>query len=143
MVMVKLTTSTTIDRRPDEVFAFISDPANFPQWLSVEDVELDGPLRVGATGSETRRMLGRRLRMQWECTAYAPPERVAFRYPGGPIPADATFTFESAGAGTRVTCSTVLTPRGLFRPLGRLVAREARKEDEGNFRRLKEVLESR
>jgi uncharacterized protein YndB with AHSA1/START domain len=139
--MARLETHTTVERPRDEVFAFMTDPERFPSWLAVEDVELDGPMRLGATGSETRRMLGRRLRMEWEVTAYEPGRRIAFRYPSGPIAADAAFTFETVGAATRVTCATDLHLRGLYRVLAPLVVREARKEDEANFRRVRDVLE--
>jgi hypothetical protein len=58
-----------------------------------------------------------------------------------PFPATADFSFRSTGAGTRLTCSMDLRPRGFWRLLGPLIAREGRKSDQAQFQKVKQILE--
>jgi hypothetical protein len=60
MTTFELTAS--IDRRAEEVFAFLAEPVNLPRWqLSLIAVRphRHGPLRPGVEVTETRHFLGR------------------------------------------------------------------------------------
>jgi carbon monoxide dehydrogenase subunit G len=132
-----------IARAPEEVFAFVSDPANYPQWqpsLVAIEPHRPGPLRVGREATEVRRFLGREIETTWTCVEHEPHSRSAIECDQGPVPFKGTFVLEPADRGTRFTW-TVETRGPAARLGGPLVGRATRAELEGNSGRLKELLE--
>lgn len=141
--MPQIETSLEIERPPEEVFAYLADLRNATEWSTgLVDVEYDGELAEGSSGIDTRKLGGRKIRMPWTVTAFEPPDRVVVEY-GRPFPATAAFSFRSTGGGTLVTCATELRPRGFWRLLAPVMAREARKTDAAQFRKVKQILEGR
>lgn len=141
--MPRVETTVEIARPQEEVFAYLSDLRNAMEWtVELVDVSYDGVLALGTKGTDTRKMGGRELVMPWEVTAFRPPHRVVFEY-GPPFPATADFSFRATGAGTLVTCAVDLRPRGLWRLLAPLMAREAKKTDKAQFEKVKRILEER
>ncbi|MGH3119363.1 MAG: SRPBCC family protein [Gaiellales bacterium] len=140
--MPRIKTSLEIRRSQQETFDYLTDLRNAPEWSTeVVDVTYDGDLREGTTGKDVRRMGRKEIVMPWTVTAYDAPRRIVFEY-GAPFPATADFSFEPTAHGTLVTCDTDLRPRGLWRLLAPLMAKEARKADEVQFAKVKAILES-
>ena len=124
--------SVVIARPRDEVFAFVADPVNDPQWCpkvrSVEPVTgEEGRWRVvhkPVPGKPERELDHRRV-------AAEPPARLAWREDDGTDVFDVLYTLEAVGEGTRMTQRSEFTlgaPR-LLHPLykagiGRDVARQ-------------------
>jgi carbon monoxide dehydrogenase subunit G len=132
-----------IERPPDEVFAFVTDPANYPRWQpSLVEVtpHARGPLRVGSEATEVRRFLGREMETTWTCVEHEPVRRSAIESADGPVPFRGTFQLEPHGRGTRFTW-TVETWGAASRLGGPLVGRATKRELEANASRLKELLE--
>jgi uncharacterized membrane protein len=121
--------SVEINRRPEEVFAYLDDVQRHTEWqeqvVAVEPVE--GPLRVGTRVTETRRLPGGNRKMTYEVTAHEPPRRSEFRVLNGPLRPFGTITIEPAGDGSRarVTFELDFTPHGLA---GKMIAPMARKQ---------------
>ena len=94
----------TIDRPPDQVFAFFADPGNDRKWRShVKEIAAEGPPGVG------RRIHqvvdgpgGRGIAADIEVTAYDPPTHYAFKVVAGPARPTGEFRFSPSGAGTDV-----------------------------------------
>ena len=131
-------------RRPvDEVFAFVTQPLNYPRWQP-SLVELrahsPGPLRVGTEATEVRRFLGRELETTWTCVEHEPYARSAIESADGPVPFRGTFVLEPLGGSTRFTW-TVETSGAASRLGGPLLGRATRSELAANVGRLKELLE--
>jgi uncharacterized protein YndB with AHSA1/START domain len=105
--MPSATRTITIDRSPDDVFAFFSDPANDRQWRGhVKEIAAEGPPGVG------RRIHqvvdgpgGRGIPADIEVTAYDPPRRYAFQVVAGPARPRGTFEVTPSGTGAAVTFS--------------------------------------
>ena len=97
----------TIDRPPDQVFAFFSDPANDRAWRPhVKEIAAQGPARVGATIHQVvEGPGGRGIPADIEVTAYEPSTRYAFRVIAGPARPVGEFRFSPSGAGTLVAFS--------------------------------------
>jgi hypothetical protein len=78
-----------------------------------------------------------------EIAAYEPNRRFDLRIVSGPLPIDGSHEFHETDAGTRIDFVAQGQPGGALRlaePLLRLVLR---RQFEGYYRRLTEVLESR
>jgi carbon monoxide dehydrogenase subunit G len=133
-----------IARAPREVFAFVTDVANYPRWQpSLVEVRAtrSGPLRVGSEATEVRRFMGREVETTWRCVEHRPDTRSAIEADHGPVPFRGTFTLEPAPVGTRFTW-TVETRGAAARLGGPLVGMATRRELAENSARLKELLES-
>jgi uncharacterized protein YndB with AHSA1/START domain len=135
--------SVEIGRPPEEVFAFLTDPAAYPRWqpslVSVEP-HRPGPLRLGSEATEVRRFLGREMETTWTCVEHEPCTRTAIECPDGPVPFRGTFELEAAGGGTLFTW-TVETWGAAARLGGPLAALATKRELAANAGRLKQLLE--
>lgn len=135
--------SVEIGRPPEEVFAFVTDPAAYPRWqpslLSVEP-HAPGPLRLGSEATEVRRFLGRELETTWTCVEHEPCTRSAIQSEDGPVPFRGIFELEPSRAGTRFTWTVELSGPAA-RLAGPLAGRATRRELEANTAHLKRLLE--
>lgn len=133
-----------INRRPEQVFAFVTDPANYVRWQpSLIDVQphFRGSLRAGSEATELRRFLGREMRTTWRCVEHVPVTRSTIESDRGPVPFRGTFLLEPSGGGTRFTW--IIETRGAASRLGGPVVAEAtRRELAANSERLKALLEN-
>jgi uncharacterized protein YndB with AHSA1/START domain len=143
LTMKPIITSVEIDRPINDVFEYLSNLDNAPQWTTgLIEIRHDGDLRTGATGTDVRTMGRKQVEMPWTVTAFAPPCKMVFEY-GPPFPVTAVFSLETMPAGgTRLTCRTQMRLLGLYRLLAPIVSREARKVDKVQFARAKDILES-
>lgn len=62
----------------------------------------DGPPGIGTRHAVVRTFLGRRMEVTNEYVAYEPGKLVTFKSISGP-PLEASYFFEPAGTGTRIT----------------------------------------
>lgn len=141
--------SVVIERPPQEVFAYVGDLRNIPEWGALSGEmrkETEGPPEVGARYSADLTFFGRRLVIPYEVGAYEPPRLFVFRSLGGPFHDEYTYTFEEEprGGGTRFSMAIVMQPEGFLRVIGPLLEKMTqryyfRKE----LKTLKGLLESR
>jgi uncharacterized protein YndB with AHSA1/START domain len=142
-----LSENVTIERPPEEVFAYVSDPENLPEWSGImREVrkEAEGPPKQGDHYTAVVKFLGRRFEQSFEVAAHEPPRRHTERSAGPPFAREHTYTFhEVAGGGTLLSVAMEMQPGGFFglaRPfLEKAAQRQARKELET----LKGMLQSR
>ena len=97
----------TIDRAPDDVFAFFSDPANDRQWRThVKEIEARGAPGVGRKVHQViEGPGGRGLAADLEVTAYDPTRRYGFQVVAGPARPRGEFVVAPAASGSSVTFS--------------------------------------
>jgi len=145
--MAPLVHSVEIDRGPDEVFDYVTDPAHFTEWqdnvVSARPLG-DGQRRQGAQLELTRRIGGREQTMTGELTEWEPPRRYAFRIVEGPVRARGTGTLEPLDGGrrTRFTMELDFEGHGIGKLLVPLVVRrQAAKELTETHAKLKRRLE--
>lgn len=136
----------TIDRAPDEVFAFIADARNRPQWDgSVDSEELTSPepIGVGSTVRTKLTSMGNEMEWNWEITEHDPPHRQRIESTSGPFPMSLGWDLAPADGGTRASFEITGRPGGAMRLMQPLIARNTQKNLDAAFPRLKELLEPR
>jgi uncharacterized membrane protein len=138
--------TVVVERPPEEVFRFLTDLSNVPEWQSgAEEVRAsEEPLAVGTTYVEVLKFLGKRFEATLEVTEYEPGSRFALRTRSGPIPFEVRHRLEPAdgGGSTRIHVELEGNPGGLFRLAESLVMRNAQRQMEGDFATLKRMVEA-
>jgi uncharacterized membrane protein len=142
--MKPVDSSVVINGPIEECFAYLSDLANDlewrREWIEAEKTT-DGPHGVGARYRLTGALLGRRIATVYETIAYEPNRLAAWKAVSGPLPLTFSRAFEAAEGGTRVTMRYE-GEGGLLKLTGPLIAGLGRRQMEGDFPKLKQVLES-
>jgi uncharacterized protein YndB with AHSA1/START domain len=145
--MAPLVERIEIARPPDEVFAYMTDPAHLTEWQeSLVSARMEGGAApaVGARMTAVRKVGGRERTMTSELTEYDPPRRFRFRGIDGPVRAFGSGSVEPLEGGTssRVTIELDFEGHGIGKLLVPLVVRpQARKELPKNQQNLKRHLE--
>jgi len=146
--MAPVVHSVEIDRSPDDVFAYVTNPTHFTEWqdavVSAQRID-SGPIKRGSQLTLTRRVGKREQTMTSELTDYTPPRSYAFRVVDGPVRAVGTGHFEPLddGARTRFTFELDFEGHGIGKLLVPLVVRrQAEKELPQSHANLKRQLES-
>ena len=146
--MAPISESIEIDRRPEEVFAYLDDVERHGEWqeqIVAVEPQGDQPMGVGKRVRETRRVPGGDRSMTYEITEYDPPRQSSFRVLDGPVRGVGTIVVEPAGDGSRskVTFTIEFEGHGLGgRVLVPLAKSQARKQIPQDQARMKKLLES-
>ncbi len=146
--MAPITETIEINRRPEDVFAYLDDVQRHGEWQEqIVDVEPQGdqPMGVGKRVRETRRVPGGNRSMTYEITAHDPPRQSSFRVLDGPIRAVGTVSVEPIddGSRTRLTITIDFEGHGIAGKVLLPVAKtQARKQIPKDQARMKELLES-
>jgi uncharacterized protein YndB with AHSA1/START domain len=139
---MEVTRSITISRPRDEVFAYVADARNDPQWcpkvISTELADSDGRYAV-----LHKPIPGRPAReMTMTCQSQEPPARIEWYEDDGSDSFQVTYILEDLGGSTRFTQRSVAslsTPR-VFAPIMRHgIGRDIDKQ----LKSLKATLEAR
>jgi ligand-binding SRPBCC domain-containing protein len=139
--------SVVINRPPEEVFDYVANRENLPEWSSpIQEVrkETQGPLvEEGARFTTVAKFLGRRFETPFEVIVHDRPRRHTDRSTGGPFPQEFTHIFEEVeGGGTRLTEVTDAEPGGFFRLAGPLLEIAGRRQFRADLETLKDRLEA-
>jgi carbon monoxide dehydrogenase subunit G len=125
-----------IARTPEDVFAYLTDASNLPQWQAgVKSASLrDGRIE------ESRSLLGRELDTTLEIVEREEPRLFTLRALDGPVRVTIRHQLEPADDGTQLTVTAEGDIPGGF--AAGLVARRVEKQFRKDFERLKQILES-
>ena len=143
--MIAFEKSVFISRPPQEIFDFVSNPANDTQWQgSIEAAEWtsEGPPGVGSTQRSVIRFLGRKIDSTNEITVWDPPNQFGQKSLSGPIPFEFTVKFESQENGTQLTENFQAEVGGFFKLAEGLVGKQMEKEFDTDLGALKLLLEA-
>jgi len=141
----KFESSIFINRPQQEVFDYVTNPANSAQWQSgTQSAEWtsDGPHGVGSTFKVVTSLLGRKLEATVEVTGREPPSLSRIKSVGGPIPFESTTRFTAQGDGTLLTQTAQAEIGGFFKLAEGLVGKQLEKQFEANLAALKLLLEA-
>src|SRR5215203_5183837 len=136
-----------IDRPPEEVFSYVSDPARFAEWqYAVVSVRIEGrrPPSVGSRFTTTRRIGRAERTMTQEITEINHPTSWAAHGVAGPIRPSANITVEplNDSSRSRVTIALDFKGHGIGVPLVPVIRRIAAKGAPKSYQNLKKQLEN-
>jgi uncharacterized membrane protein len=139
--------SIEINKPPEEVFDYVSDVGNFPQWMAhTLEVRKDtaGPPQQGDRFTVAIKSVGRRFETPYERTSYKPNRRYTDRAVGGPIPNQRwNYTFEEVPGGTRLSRAVEAESGGILKLLEPLQKRAVKRQLRKDLQSLKDLLEAR
>ena len=139
--------SIEIDRPPEKVFSYVTDPARFAEWqYDVLSVRLEGsrPPRVGSRFTTIRRIGRAERTMTQEITEINPSTSWAAHGVAGPIRPSANITVEPLNDCTRsrVTVALDFKGHGIGVPLVPVIRQIAAKGAPRSYQNLKKRLEN-
>lgn len=133
-------------RRPrEQVAAYMSDPANDPEWIGgLREAHLlgDEPLRAGSRVARVASFMGRRVEYVNEIRRLEPGSALEMRSVKAPFPMHITYTFEDRDGGTTVR-NHVRGGGGFFSLGSPLFAPIVRRNVQKDLERMRDVLEAR
>jgi carbon monoxide dehydrogenase subunit G len=142
--MISVEQSIFINRSPEDVLAFVSDPTNITSWqvdaVSAESTS-EGPPGVGSTMRLMQKVMGRDVANDIEVTVWEPPHRMCFQSTSGPIQFTGCQSCEESDGGTHFTWSMEGEVGGFFKVAEGMVAKQLEKSVGENLNRLKSILE--
>ena len=134
-----------IERPPQEVFDFVSDPVNDPKWrdsVIIAEWTSGEPYGVGSTQCWVDKFLGREIESKVEITQWERPSQFGYKMLSGPVPFESTMKFETVNGGTQLSIHGQADFGGVFKLAGGLVRRQLEKMISSEFKNLKQVMES-
>lgn len=103
---MKVDRAVTIERSPEAVYRFATDPHTWPEWSSTferVDVPFDGAPAKGSAFHTHARVAGQRVEFSFEVNEAEEPTRFRFRSISGPVKTRFSWSFAVSGSGTRMT----------------------------------------
>ena len=142
--MARVEVSTSIDRSPEHVFAFVSDVRNEPRWhTDILEAKLQGNGPVERGSQFWVRVKPSMGVSEGTITVedYRPPRETAVRGIMGKMRVEVTHIVEPEGDGSRFTRRIEVTPPGPAVLMTPVIKRMIRKANLGFIANLKRVLE--
>jgi len=138
--------SIEINRSLQEVFDYVSDVGNYPEWMA-DALEVRkhtaGPPQQSDRFTLAIKSVGRRFETPYERSSYEANRRYTDRAVGGPVPNQRwNSTFEEVPGGTRLTRAVEAELGGLLKVLEPLQKRVAERQLGKDLKTLKDVLEA-
>ena len=143
--MITFETSTRINRPIEEVFAYVSEPRNFPRWNSA--VQAVRKTSAGDTGVAASYLMERALPTgralnELEVVTREWPREFAIRTTAGPTPFRYHYGFSAENDETVVHLNAEVDLTGPAALLPQLARRAVKNGVDDNFATLKLILEA-
>jgi uncharacterized protein YndB with AHSA1/START domain len=135
----------TINRPAADVFKALTDFGSYKKWQTgvIESTILSaGAMGVGTRYRFISEFMGQKIEAEGEVTAYEQPSKYAWKSTKGPFPMQEVTTLESAGAATVVKTTVTAELGGFFKLAEGMVVGQAKKQFDGDYQKLKEMLEA-
>ena len=143
---MRVEVSIEINRPLQEVFNYVSDVGNYPEWMAhVLEVlkDTEDPPQQSDRFTVAIKSVGRRFETPYERTAYEANRGYTDRAVGGPVPNQRwDCTFQEAPGGTRLTRAVETEMSGILKLLEPIQKRSAGRGLRRDLQTLKDVLEA-
>lgn len=144
--MEPIVVQVDIDRPPADVYAYATDPRQFPEWqkdVAAVKVTDGAPGALNSTFDTVRHFAGMQQSLTQEVIEAEPPNRWASRGVTGAIRANAAVTIAplNGGRSSRVTFSITYDSGWLGKAVMPMVVRQTKAGAPKSFKLLKQILE--
>lgn len=141
--MVDYELSINIDRPVPEVFEYVTNPANIPQWATyIQEASHSPPGPIGVGTEIKQKVRGREVR--WLVTAFEPDSLCKYEadywYASN---AEVTFRVEAIDGGTRFTVHDKGQRKGFMRLFGPILDWNDYRVRKQQMATIKEIIENR
>jgi uncharacterized protein YndB with AHSA1/START domain len=144
--VIELETRVLVARPIEDVFTYVADPANFPNWNSavqaVDTIAARGDNEVGSTYLMERNLPIGRAVNELEIVSRKRPTEFAIRTTSGPTPFGYRFLFTPADGATLIQVVAEADLGGAAELLAPLTRRAVRRGVDHNLATLKTILET-
>jgi uncharacterized membrane protein len=144
-VAVDVTSEIMIERPPEVVARYASDPSNAPSWyVNIKSVEWQTPppAQLGTRVAFVAHFLGRRLAYTYEIVELVPGQRLVMRTAEGPFPMQTTYEWEPvASGGTKMRLRNLGQPSGFSKLAAPMMGAAMRRANRKDLEQLKALLE--
>jgi uncharacterized protein YndB with AHSA1/START domain len=138
--VIAFETDVRIERPIDEVFAFVSDPLEFPRWNSAVHAVRKSP--TGSTYVMERELPTGHAVNELEIVSRVRPRESAVRTISGPTPFEYRYLFSTENGGTVVRLQATVELHGPAAFVPQLAKRAVRRGVDENLASLKAILEA-
>lgn len=143
---MEVTSSIDIARDADDVFAYLADMSNNPQWQGGQqrcEWTSPPPHGLGSTYDQEARFLGKTIVSAFEVVEYEPGRVIRIKTTGGTMPIDVTRTVRPTGdRSTRVEAIVRGDPPRWMAMLGPVMRRMVQRSVRQDYEQLKTLLEA-
>lgn len=137
--MITFETGVQIARPIEDVFAYVSNPGNFPRWNSAVDAVRE--TEPGSMYVIERELPSGRATNELRNVASEPPSEFAIRTTSGPTPFSYVYRFSADNGETHVRLDAEVELEGVASLLSQLAQRAVKRGVDDNLALLKEILE--
>ena len=137
--MIAFETDVCIERPIEDVFAYVSNPGNFPFWNSAVNAVRES--EPGSTYVMERRLPTGRAVNELKIVGSERPREFAIRTTSGPTPFSYVYRFSAENGETVVRLDAEVELEGVASLLPQLARRAVKKGVDDNLATLKEILE--
>jgi hypothetical protein len=133
-----------IDRSPQDVFDYMSDPAKDAEWRAGSrsaEWDSEGPIGVGSIMRSEDRSMGRKVETLSQITTWDPPHGYGFKSMSSSFPAEFHFKLEPQEEGTQLTAWGSIEFKGIAKLMEWIFGGQIKKQAEEDFMVLKQMLE--
>jgi carbon monoxide dehydrogenase subunit G len=143
--MISIDHAVIIDRPLEEVWDFVANPANNPQWQSgveLSDQSPTGPIKVGTRVRVVRRFMGQKVEVVFETTVFEPNAQFAFKSLSGPLTISGSISVAVTDGRTEVTYQATGEAAGVLGLGETIISGLVNKQVGDDLKALKKLLES-
>ncbi len=143
--MLKIEVEVFIKRPSQEVFDYISNFENNPNWqggMVSAKFTSEGPLQIGSTYVQEAKFLGRPVHSDFEVIAFEPGRMVKATTRSGSFPITFTRMVEPKDGGTQVKAIVEGDASGVYKLTEPLMTFMVKRSVSGDYKNLKAILES-
>lgn len=143
--MFDIEAEISINRSIEDVFNFVADSENDPQWAVpvIECIQVVGDAPgLGAQYTFASKLAVGKARGKMETVVFKPPQRIEWELESSINSSRARFTLKSEDGATMIAARTTIQARGIFRLMESMMEKEINKAYQQQFKNLKQLLES-
>ncbi|NWJ47982.1 MAG: SRPBCC family protein [Chloroflexi bacterium] len=115
---MKIVQKVKIIKPVSEVFNFVTDVTNAPQWAGLIEaviVTSSGPILVGSHGINRMKLLWKRAEVGWLITELEQDRRFIVKSTSGPVEGVYDYVFKPSENGTILSLSMEVVPKGYLK----------------------------